>query len=87
MACADLLLSARPPTCLPAFLPAYQAKALLQKNFENATSSLAAIDSDLHFLRDQINTTEVCRCHTAHHQCSSARMEDAQLSTSFIAEF
>lgn len=36
-----------------------EALALLTKNEDNATSSLKAIDSDLLFVRDQINTTEV----------------------------
>ncbi|CAI7892311.1 unnamed protein product, partial [Closterium sp. NIES-53] len=34
------------------------ALALLARNEENATSSLAAIDGDLLFVRDQIDITE-----------------------------
>lgn len=36
-----------------------EARSLLEKNLGNATSSLKALIDDIHFLRDQINTTEV----------------------------
>jgi hypothetical protein len=36
-----------------------QANALLQRQLENATASLATVIEDLHFLRDQVTTTEV----------------------------
>lgn len=36
-----------------------EAESLLKKNLDNASSSLATINEDLHFLRDQVTVTEV----------------------------
>lgn len=36
-----------------------EAKALLQKNLENAKASLEVLVNDLHFLRDQVTITQV----------------------------
>lgn len=36
-----------------------QATTLLQNNLENAKASLQVLVTDLHFLRDQVNITQV----------------------------
>ncbi|CAI5959607.1 unnamed protein product [Closterium sp. NIES-65] len=66
--------------------PFDEALALLARNEENATSSLANIDGDLLFVRDQINITEVTVARVHNWDVQRRRAAGAGSSTSALRE-
>ncbi|GAQ84304.1 prefoldin subunit 3 [Klebsormidium nitens] len=50
-----------------------EANLLLQRQLENATASLEAVIEDLHFLRDQVTTTEVTLARVYNHEVKLRR--------------
>jgi len=57
--------------------PFEDAKILLQKNLATAEASLADIDRDIAFLRDQINISEVNMTRVYNHDVLSRRKTNA----------
>lgn len=55
-----------------------EAEALLRKNYETAKSSLAQLDTDTDFLRDQITTTEVNMARIYNYDVTSRRKSDVK---------
>eukprot|EP00270_Netrium_digitus_P019028 TRINITY_DN7372_c0_g1_i1.p1 TRINITY_DN7372_c0_g1~~TRINITY_DN7372_c0_g1_i1.p1 ORF type:complete len:200 (-),score=50.55 TRINITY_DN7372_c0_g1_i1:208-807(-) len=55
-----------------------EAKALLEKNLENATTSLKALVDDIQLLRDQTNTTEVTMARIYNWDVQQRRKEKQQ---------